>query len=90
MLAIDSKAWGNRAWQLRSMYNDGQNRNAKMLERLEKQVENHLRTSTYNLRLDFAWKIPDEVAAFLNMLKAKYPGRFDFQADMLAKFREIL
>jgi hypothetical protein len=89
-LAIDAKAWGNMAWQVRSMYKGGQNRNANMLTRLEMQVENHMRTSTYNLRLDFAWKIPDEVAAFLNVLKVKYPGRFDFQADMLAKFREIL
>jgi hypothetical protein len=61
-----------------------------MLERLKKQVENHMRTSSYNLRMDFAWKIPEEVAALLNVLKAKYPGRFDFQADMLAKFREVL
>ena len=89
-LAIDAKAWGNMAWQVRSMYKGGQNRNANMLERLKKQVENHMRTSSYNLRMDFAWKIPEEVAALLNVLKARYPGRFDFQADMLAKFREVL
>jgi hypothetical protein len=87
-LAIDAKAWGNMAWYIRSLYPSGALRNQKMLLRLETQVDNHMASSTHNLRLDFAWDIPEQVLETLSKLKKFYGDRFDFQDNMLRRMRQ--